>query len=74
MAYRGSYYAIVAMMDATAKTQYDTGVDGVLPRCRSCGFHRPYWAERTCVYRFCPYSATCTPTERIPTLGMTQNK
>ena len=43
---------------------FDSGVDGILPECRSCRFHRPNWKYETCVYEFCPYSEKPISTRR----------
>ena len=30
-------------LQITGFEHYDSGVDGILPECRSCRFHRPFW-------------------------------
>ena len=27
----------------------DSGADGILPECRSCRFHRPFWKYQMCI-------------------------
>ena len=29
---------------------FDSGADGILPECRSCRFHRPFWKYQSCVF------------------------
>lgn len=42
---------------------YDSGVDGILPECRSCRFHRPFWKYQSCVFVECPYC--CKPVSTL---------
>ena len=42
---------------------YDSGVDGILPECRSCRFHRPFWKYQSCVFAECPYC--CNPVSTL---------
>ena len=48
--------AFAAAMRESPYSQFDSGVDGIFEECRSCCFHRPYAANRTCRFRRCPYS------------------
>lgn len=52
------------MMDIPGFDHYDSGCDGILPECRSCRFHRPYWKYQTCVFEKCPYSPKAQSTRR----------
>ena len=40
----GDLQALELLMQTTPGFEhYDSGVDGILPECRSCRFHRPFW-------------------------------
>ena len=43
---------------------YDSGHEGILPECRKCRFHRPFWKYQSCVYELCPYSHEKLSTRR----------
>ena len=42
---------------------FDSGADGILPECRSCRFHRPFWKYQSCVFAECPYC--CNPVSTL---------
>ena len=44
------------MKETPCSSKFDSGCDGILPECRTCRFHRPYWHFETCVFEYCPYS------------------
>lgn len=44
---------------------FDSGADGILPECRSCRFHRPFWKYQSCVFAECPYC--CNPVSTLKT-------
>lgn len=53
----GDLQALELLMQTTPGFEhYDSGVDGILPECRSCRFHRPFWKYQSCVFAECPYS------------------
>ena len=52
----GTAVAFELLMQETPYSRYDSGCDGIIPECRSCRFHRPYWKYQTCVFEECPYS------------------
>ena len=52
----GDLQALELLMQTTPGFEhYDSGVDGILPECRSCRFHRPHWKYQSCVFAECPY-------------------
>ena len=52
----GDLQALELLMQTTPGFEhYDSGVDGILPECRSCRFHRPFWKYQSCVFAECPY-------------------
>lgn len=47
----GDLQALELLMQTTPGFEhYDSGVDGILPECRSCRFHRPFWKYQSCVF------------------------
>lgn len=46
------------------RKKHDSCVEGILPECRTCRFHRPNWKYETCVYKSCPYSLEKVSTRR----------
>ena len=61
---KGTIVAFELMMQETPYSRYDSGCDGIMPECRSCRFHRPYWKYQTCVFEECPYSKAPVSTRR----------
>lgn len=61
---KGTIVAFELMMKETPYSRYDSGCDGIMPECRSCRFHRPYWKYQTCVFEECPYSKSTVSTRR----------
>ena len=54
----GRNRAFECLMQETAKCKcYDSGKEGILPECRTCRFHRPFWKYQSCVFKICPYSS-----------------
>lgn len=55
---RKSEMAFEALMQENnpLSKKYDSGCEGILPECRTCRFHRPYWTHQSCVFDECPYS------------------
>lgn len=43
------------MKDTPGFDKFDSGYDGILPECRNCRFHRPFWKYQSCVFAECPY-------------------
>ena len=52
-----TFKAFESLMKETPNSHYDSGYDGIYPECRSCRYHRPFWTNRSCVFKECPYSA-----------------
>ena len=48
-----------ALMQETPYSHFDSGCDGIIPECRTCRFHRPFWKYQSCVFAECPYC--CNP-------------
>ena len=60
----GKLHSIEALMqDVPGFDHYDSGHEGILPECRKCRFHRPFWKYQSCVYKACPYSSEHLSTE-----------
>ena len=60
----GDLQALELLMQTTPGFEhYDSGVDGILPECRSCRFHRPFWKYQSCVFAECPYF--CNPVSTL---------
>ena len=60
----GDLQALELLMQTTPGFEhYDSGVDGILPECRSCRFHRPFWKYQSCVFAECPYC--CNPVSTL---------
>ena len=56
----GDLQALELLMQTTPGFEhFDSGADGILPECRSCRFHRPFWKYQSCVFAECPYC--CNP-------------
>ncbi len=51
-----TFKAFDTLMKETPNSHYDSGYDGIYSECRSCRFHRPFWKNRPCVFKECPYS------------------
>ena len=52
----GDLQALELLMQTTPGFEhFDSGADGILPECRSCRFHRPFWKYQSCVFAECPY-------------------
>ena len=64
-----TFKAFESLMKETPNSHYDSGYDGIYSECRSCRFHRPFWMNRPCVFKECPYS-----TPRLSTLHTAQEK
>ena len=52
-----AFKALMSENDSNSR-KYDSGYEGVLPECRTCRFHRPYWKYQSCVFQACPYTST----------------
>ncbi len=53
----GKLHSIESLMqDVPGFDHFDSGSDGILPECRKCRFHRPFWKYQSCIYEACPYS------------------
>lgn len=51
----GDLQALELLMQTTPGFEhFDSGADGILPECRSCRFHRPFWKYQSCVFAECP--------------------
>lgn len=50
------------MREMPSSKHYDSGMEGVLPECRSCRLHRPFWKYQSCVFKSCPYSPVSATT------------
>lgn len=62
----GDLQALELLMQTTPGFEhYDSGVDGILPECRSCCFHRPFWKYQSCVFAECPYCCNSVSTLKI---------
>lgn len=60
----GDLQALELLMQTTPGfDHFDSGVDGILPECRSCRFHRPFWKYQSCVFAECPYC--CNPVSTL---------
>ena len=60
----GDLQALELLMQTTPGFEhYDSGVDGILPECRSCRFHRPFWKYQSCMFAECPYC--CNPVSTL---------
>ena len=60
----GDLQALELLMQTTPGFEhFDSGVDGILPECRSCRFHRPFWKYQSCVFVECPYC--CNPVSTL---------
>lgn len=60
----GDLQALELLMQTTPGFEhFDSGADGILPECRSCRFHRPFWKYQSCVFAECPYC--CNPVSTI---------
>ena len=47
----GDLQALELLMQTTPGFEhFDSGADGILPECRSCRFHRPFWKYQSCVF------------------------
>ncbi len=55
------------MREKPNDAHYDSGYEGILPECRHCRYHRPFWKYQSCIFKECPYS-----TEHISTLNPPQ--
>ena len=45
----GDLQALELLMQTTPGFEhFDSGADGILPECRSCRFHRPFWKYQSC--------------------------
>ena len=40
---RDSAKAFDALMQETPYSHFDSGCEGIMPECRTCRFHRPFW-------------------------------
>lgn len=66
----GELQALESMMtDKPGFDNYDSGYDGILPECRTCRFHRPFWKYQSCVFAECPYY--CNPVSTLKNQGST---
>ena len=61
-----TFKAFESLMKETPNSHYDSGYDGIYSECRSCRFHRPFWTNRSCVFKECPYSTPQRSTLRTP--------
>lgn len=62
----GDLQALELLMQTTPGFEhFDSGADGILPECRSCRFHRPFWKYQSCVFAECPYC--CNPVSTLKT-------
>ena len=60
----GDLQALELLMQTTPGFEhFDSGADGILPECRSCRFHRPFWKYQSCVFAECPYC--CNPVSTL---------
>ena len=60
----GDLQALELLMQTTPGFEhFDSGTDGILPECRSCRFHRPFWKYQSCVFVECPYC--CKPVSTL---------
>lgn len=60
----GNLQALELLMQTTPGFEhFDSGADGILPECRSCRFHRPFWKYQSCVFAECPYC--CNPVSTL---------
>ena len=58
----GDLQALELLMQTTPGFEhFDSGADGILPECRSCRFHRPFW-------KYSPACLQSVPTAAIPFL------
>ncbi len=55
--------AFDALMQETPYSHFDSGCEGIIPECRTCRFHRPFWKYQSCVFAECPYC--CNPVSII---------
>lgn len=53
------------MKDTPGFDKFDSGYDGILPECRTCRFHRPFWKYQSCVFEECPYYTTKQSTKKV---------
>lgn len=58
---KGTIVAFELMMQETPYSRYNSGCDGIMPECRSCRFHRPYWKYQTCVFEECRIPSPPSP-------------
>ena len=60
----GDLQALELLMQTTPGFEhFDSGADGILPECRSCRFHRPFWKYQSYVFAECPYC--CNPVSTL---------
>ena len=63
----GDLQALELLMQTTPGFEhFDSGADGILPECRSCRFHRPFWKYQSCVFAECPYCCNPVSTPQKP--------
>ncbi len=55
--------AFDALMQETPYSHFDSGCEGIIPECRTCRFHRPFWKYQSCVFEECPYC--CNPVSTL---------
>ncbi len=60
---RDSLIRELLMQTTPGFEHFDSGADGILPECRSCRFHRPFWKYQSCVFAECPYC--CNPVSTL---------
>lgn len=57
-------YGALKQENNSLSKKYDSGCDGILPECRTCRFHRPFWIFQSCTFDVCPYSTTPVSTRK----------